>query len=69
MRQKLALVVAGPSSVALSLMKGFSPVRMRRFASTVPIAHLPLNGTARDHDYGADATATGACETLRASAG
>src|SRR6516165_7354261 len=64
MRQKLALVVVGPSSVALSLMKGFSPVRMRRFASIVLIAHLPLNGTARDHACGADATTTGACKTF-----
>jgi hypothetical protein len=32
-RQKLALVVTGPPSVSLSRMKGFSPVRIRRFES------------------------------------
>src|SRR4051794_26454212 len=45
-RQKLAFVVTGSPSVALSRMKGFSPVRIRRLASSVLIV-VPSKQTRR----------------------
>src|SRR4051812_29152049 len=44
MRQKLALVVAGPPSVALRRMNGVSPVRMTRLASALLMVRPPWKG-------------------------
>jgi lactoylglutathione lyase len=60
MRQKLALVVAG----VVGRAQPDEGVLAGQNEAVRVIAHVRLNGTARGHACGADATATGACEAF-----